>query len=187
MCFFRPRSGDFTYTDDEMEVMLADIEYCKTVGCNGIVSGILNRDSTIDVERTAALVNASEGMHFTFHRAFDWVPDPFEALEQLEHMGCKTILTSGQATSAVKGIDKLLALKEKATHCTIMPGGGIRAENVYIFKDNPFNAIHFSASVLERRLDVSPEIPMNNNTLFDETVVSFSCLQRIKELVDIVK
>ena len=31
----RPRSGNFTYTDEEFNVMKRDIEFCKRIGCKG--------------------------------------------------------------------------------------------------------------------------------------------------------
>jgi amino acid transporter len=38
----RPRGGDFFYTDDEFEQMKKDITYCKQIGCEGVVFGILS-------------------------------------------------------------------------------------------------------------------------------------------------
>src|SRR5690606_10189706 len=52
----RPRSGDFTYSDLEFNIMRTDIELCKNLGFNGIVSGVLLRDLTLDVKRTKELV-----------------------------------------------------------------------------------------------------------------------------------
>ena len=40
----RPRSGNFTFSDAEFEAMKTDIRLCKDLGCNGIVSGVLNID-----------------------------------------------------------------------------------------------------------------------------------------------
>lgn len=31
----RPRGGDFLYSDDEFEIMKADIKNCKELGCDG--------------------------------------------------------------------------------------------------------------------------------------------------------
>ena len=48
----RPREGDFNYSNEEFELMKADIVKFKEMGCKGIVCGILNDDKTIDIERT---------------------------------------------------------------------------------------------------------------------------------------
>src|SRR5690606_29586637 len=40
----RPRSGDFTYSQLEFEIMKRDIGLCRELGFNGIVSGVLSKD-----------------------------------------------------------------------------------------------------------------------------------------------
>ncbi len=39
----RPRGSDFLYSDLEVEMMKADIEFCKTSGVDGVVLGILKK------------------------------------------------------------------------------------------------------------------------------------------------
>ena len=48
----RPREGDFNYSNEEYELMKADIVKFKEMGCKGIVSGVLNSDYSIDIKRT---------------------------------------------------------------------------------------------------------------------------------------
>ena len=48
----RPRSGDFVYTEDDMDVMLDDIRIFKRHGARGVVIGVLRPNGTIDVKRT---------------------------------------------------------------------------------------------------------------------------------------
>ena len=103
----RPRSGDFTFTDAEFDVMKRDILFCKEMGCSGIVSGVLTKDNSIDIERTAALVALAKPLSFTFHRAFDWVVHPKKAIEELVQIGVHRLLTSGQESSAINGIQLL--------------------------------------------------------------------------------
>ena len=52
----RPRGGDFLYSEIEFEVMKADIEVCKNLGCDGVVIGILHADGTVDKRRCTQLV-----------------------------------------------------------------------------------------------------------------------------------
>ena len=56
----RPREGDFIYSNEEFELMKSDIIKFKEMGCKGIVSGVLNDDNSIDVERTKDLIELSK-------------------------------------------------------------------------------------------------------------------------------
>ena len=139
----RPRKGDFTYSNEEFELMKQDIVKFKEMGCKGIVSGILNLDNSIDLNRTKELVELSKPLEFTFHRAFDMVTDPLKELEKLIQLGVDRILTSGQKQKAVKGIELLKELKKNAKDkIIIMPGSGINKSNIMNFKS--FNEIHGS-------------------------------------------
>ena len=81
--------------------MKLDVIYCKEIGVNGIVSGVLLPDGNVDVERTKELIDLAKPMSFTFHRAFDMVNNHFKALEQLIEIGTARILTSGGEQTAV--------------------------------------------------------------------------------------
>ena len=127
----RPRGGDFLYTDDEFNIMIEDIKVCKKLNCDGIVIGLLNSDGSIDMKRTSYLVDIAYPKGVTFHRAFDRCKDPFEALEQLIEIGCERILTSGQQPSVVDGVELVTELnKIAADRIIIMPGSGVRKENI---------------------------------------------------------
>jgi copper homeostasis protein len=127
----RVRGGDFFYTDEEFECMRYDALQCKYLGCDGVVIGFLNRDASIDIKRTAQLVEAVYPLGVTFHRAFDRCRAPFEALEQLINIGCERILTSGQQLTAPEGAGLIAELNKVANgRIKIMPGSGVRAGNV---------------------------------------------------------
>lgn len=143
----RPRSGNFIYSESEFDIIKRDIELCKKLGYQGIVSGVLKDDNTIDFERTKELVELTKPLYFTFHRAFDEVPNPMKALKQLMDLGIDRILTSGKAKKAIDGIDLLKQLQVKAeNHLIILPGGGITPENANLFKEAGFQELHTSAS-----------------------------------------
>lgn len=127
----RPRGGDFLYSKDEYEIMLEDIMLCKQLGCDGVVIGLLNMDGSIDLARTAKLVEAAYPLGVTFHRAFDRCKDPFEAIEQLIEIGCERILTSGQQPSVNEGEELIADLNRVADErIIIMPGSGVRVDNI---------------------------------------------------------
>lgn len=127
----RPRGGDFLYDDQQMEIMWQDIAWCKQVGCDGVVIGLLNAVGDIDVRRTKLLVEWAWPLGVTFHRAFDRCRAPLDALEDVIATGCERILTSGQGVSAVDGAELISQLVEKAgDRIQIMAGSGVRAHNV---------------------------------------------------------
>ena len=143
----RPREGDFNYSNEEYELMKADIVKFKEMGCKGIVSGILNSDNTIDLIRTKELIELSMPLEFTFHRAFDKTPNPIEGMEQLINIGANRILTSGKENTAIEGIELINKLfKISQNRIKIMPGGGISPLNSNDFKSIVIDEIHGSFS-----------------------------------------
>jgi copper homeostasis protein len=127
----RPRGGDFLYSNDEFEVMKNDISICKSLGCDGVVIGLLLPNGSVDKLRTEELVALAYPMQVTFHRAFDRVENPYESLEVIIDCGCKRILTSGLQPTAIEGSDLLTKLVQQAgNRISIMPGSGIRPDNI---------------------------------------------------------
>lgn len=143
----RPRGGDFCYTSQELQVMLKDIAICKTIGVDGIVSGALTTDGNIDLPSTKTLIQASENLPFTFHRAFDCCQNPFLAATQLEDLGVSRILSAGQQVSAIKGAKMLAKLIENFENKIIfLAGGGITPDNVSdLLQQTKATEIHLSA------------------------------------------
>lgn len=128
----RPRGGDFLYTDIEYEVIKADIRYCIDAGCDGIVTGLLNADGSVDKTRCRELVQMAKqwGLGITFHRAFDMCADMYQALEDVIELGFERILTSGGKSTAIEGANTIAHLiKRAAGRIQIMPGGGITEHN----------------------------------------------------------
>jgi len=127
----RPRSGDFLYSDSEFSVMRRDIDTAGECGADGIVTGMLIREGTVDIERTSLLVEYAQPMSVTFHRAFDMTRDPVKALEDVIAAGASRILTSGQARTAIEGAGIIKSLVTTAgDRIQIMPGGGINEYNI---------------------------------------------------------
>lgn len=182
----RPRSGHFTYSEAEFEVMKADIVACMELGVQGVVSGVLLKDFSVDVERTRQLVELAQPMHFTFHRAFDWIGDPIKALGQLEPLGVGTILTSGGHPSAEKGLEPLEDW-QKRTSMTIMAGGGVSPSNATKFKKIGLRAIHCSGTSFGNKLGVSGKIPMNSVKHLAEDGVATTQVETVQSIVQAVK
>ena len=174
----RPRSGNFTYSGKEFDIMKENIRLCKDLGCAGIVSGVLHEDNTIDIKRTSELIELSKPMSFTFHRAFDVVSKPKESLLQLLNLGVDRLLTSGQQEKAEDGIDLLIELQKLAKNkLTILPGSGINSENCIHFKNAGFTEIHSSASKI---------ISMNTHSYFGNTPQTVSDIDTIKNILNVI-
>lgn len=127
----RPRAGNFFYSDEEFNKMKEDILLCKQLGYDGIVTGILNADKTIDIFRTKELVKLAHPLPVTFHRAFDETTNPLQALEDVIECGCKRILTSGLQKTAFEGrtfLKNLINITKN--RIIIMPGGGVRSNHI---------------------------------------------------------
>jgi copper homeostasis protein len=145
------------------------------LGCHGIVSGVLNEDNTIDIKRTQDLIALSKPLLFTFHRAFDVVPNPKDALEQLIKLGVHRILTSGQHPKAIDGIENLKALKQQAKNKIILlVGSGLNSQNVKRFKDAGFEEIHASASEV---------IHTESSVYFGNTPQTVSSITEVKAIL----
>lgn len=142
----RPRGGDFLYSDLEAAIMCEDIRSAREAGADGVVLGCLTPEGSVDVDRMRVFMEAAEGMNVTFHRAFDMCVDPKQALEQLVSLGCGRILTSGQESSAEKGIPVLADLVRQAGgRIIVMPGCGIRESNIAgIARDTGATEFHLS-------------------------------------------
>lgn len=183
----RPRSGNFTYTDEEFDVMLRDVAFCRELRCQGVVTGVLKADNTIDEARTEQLMEVAGDIDFIYHRAFDCTPDPIAALKTLKKLGVKRILTSGGKKSAVEGLDLLKELNSIAGgKLTIMPGGGINPQTVLKIREAGFDEVHFSATVFEKAPNQLP-FSFNTAAFLDESVRPISGVEQIKTIMEALK
>lgn len=183
----RSRSGNFTYSDDEFDVMLRDISFCKKIGCTGIVSGFLTSENKIDSNKTKQLIDASTGMEFTFHRAFDWVENPIEELQRLIDLKVNRLLSSGQKPTAIEGISILKELQHLSKgKLEIMPGGGINLENALKFKEAGFKSIHLSAINKKQVLIQKPKVSMHSEVFFEEGIIATSDEKIIHNIIQLL-
>ena len=144
----RPRGGDFVYSDAEFQQMKEDIQTIKQLNVDGFVFGILNSDNTVNIPQNSELVQLANPIPCSFHRAFDAVSNPIQAIEEIITCGFQTILTSGNAENVSQGIHQLELLVQKANNrITIMPGGGLRSSNGKEIQQKT-KAIYFHSSAI---------------------------------------
>lgn len=188
----RPRAGDCCYSVAEFEVMKRDIESAKKGGADGVVLGILMPNGTVDKERTRALIDLARPISTTFHRAFDSTRDPIEALDTLIDLGIDRVLTSGQAASALEGINLLTVISQHAKgRILIMAGAGINAYNAkQIVERSGVAEIHVGSAAAE---DVkshmqyhNPKIAFRGGTNLPEDMIRRTSAERVNAIVNAV-
>lgn len=179
----RPRPGDFCYSAVEFEALKLDIQFCRIIGVAGVACGILTRDGHVDLIRMRELIDEAGEMHFTFHRAFDFVADPFLATQQLIDLGVKSVLTSGQQKDATSGS---LLLRELQSHFSdqiqLMAGGGVRDYNVAeLLQSTGLSAVHASATANA----AITTIPHTRTDIFyDYQETKLDLVRRLRQAID---
>ena len=145
----RPRGGDFNYSQNEIDVMKKDIEFCKANNINGVVFGVLTNDKKINRTINKELVDLAENMSTTFHRAIDECTDIKEAMSDLISLGFKRVLTSGGKSNALAGIEVLKDFQNTfGEKIIIIPGGGIRHSNLQKLLNETNCKEYHSAAIL---------------------------------------
>lgn len=153
----RPRAGGFCYSASEFKVMQRDIEAALSENADGIAFGILTVAGTIDLERCRQIVKLVAGRQAVFHRAFDVVPEPLAALEQLIDLGVTRVMTSGQEASAYNGAANLARyIQHAAGRLEILPAGGInRFTAADVVSRTGCDQVHASLSAARKDLSVA--------------------------------
>lgn len=143
----RPRAGNFTYSEPDIQAMIHDIRHAAEAGAHGVVTGALDTEGNVDVDTCRRLIDAAGNMSVTFHRAFDMCRDPYQSLEQIITLGFHRILTSGGAPKAMNGCDELARLVRQADgRIIILAGSGVSPDNAdAIMSQTGVTELHASA------------------------------------------
>ena len=177
----RPRGGNFNYNDNEINVIINDALRLRDLGIDGIVIGIVDDHGLIPIKKLEKILYAIDGkMNLTFHKAFDHLKRPNQDLKTLIDFGFDTILTSGCEKTAQEGIDFIKSVRNIAKgNISIMPGGGINAENFEYFITHNFEWIHLSAKK-QTNLDYkkNTEISFKEQPVYS---IDENMLQKIKK------
>ncbi len=142
----RPREGSFVYTEAEIQAMQKDILCLSNAGIEGIVIGALTPQGELDVPTLKVLIDTQPKLPWTFHKAFDQVSFPLEAMEVLIDMGCTRILTAGGPGRAWDHRQQLKAwVKAARGRIEIMAGGSVtRNEALALWQETGVQALHSS-------------------------------------------
>lgn len=95
----RPRSGNFVYTADELEIMNSDIQMCSLLKADGIAFGCLTNNKQLDKIAMKKLITTAHAgnLEVVMHMAFDELTasKQKEALEWLSKNKVARVLTHG--------------------------------------------------------------------------------------------
>lgn len=128
----RPRAAGFCYNDIEIQTMMEDARLLLEHGSDGIAFGFLDATAHIQKAATKAMVELIHSFHreAVFHRAFDCVDDPEEAIQTLIDLGVNRILTSGLKPKAMEGMALLKHLQlHYGNQIELLVGSGMNATN----------------------------------------------------------
>lgn len=149
----RPSGKNFVYDEKNFERMKKQIKFFKSLNCAGFVFGCLQKDGQVHKKQCKELVKLAAPLSCTFHRAFDRTPDLSKALEDVIACGFDRLLTSGGEGKAIDNMGVLKKLfRQAGKRITIIPGGGVRAQNMAaIMEATKCREIHSAARHPTRR------------------------------------
>jgi len=128
----RPRGGNFLYSTDELKTMKNSIMFCKQTGVKGVVFGVLDKTSRLNLDQIQELAEVASPLKVTIHKAIDQTPDPVKSLEALLRIeNVLSVLTSGGALSAYEGHEVIKRMLQTAKgKIKVIAGGSITKENL---------------------------------------------------------
>jgi copper homeostasis protein len=154
-----PKAGPYTYNQRLFDMIKNSISTFKKAKADGFVFASMYSRDGINVVQNKELVKEAAPLPCTFHRAFDEISNKSDAMESILKCGFQRVLTSGNSGKAIDHIDLLVSLQKKyGSQVTIMPGGGIRSNNVQAFIEaGIFPEIH-SAGIIDGEIADKNEI-----------------------------
>ena len=128
----RHRKGDFFYNKSDISIIRNQINSMKLIGIKHIVFGSLTHLNRINLEQIKMVSEWAYPMNVTYHKAIDLSENFFEDTELLlQFKNVKSLLTSGQASTAEKGyltLKRLLA--DFGKNIKIISAGSITDKNL---------------------------------------------------------
>jgi copper homeostasis protein len=135
------------FKNDDLKMMEEAIWFCKKFKIDGVVFGIL-KNKGLDMKHCVELVELAKPMKCTFHRYIDECANMDESIAQLIDIGFDNVLTSGGKTTALEGADTIAHLQQKfGDKINIIPGGGIRPDNVKAIKEKTKCIVFHSSAI----------------------------------------
>lgn len=118
----------FEYNDQQFLRLLEYVEEVKSLGINGVVFGSLTDKGIVNEDQLESILEATEGLDVTFHRAIDEFDEHYLTNFNIINGKVTTVLSSGGTINKLE--DNLQNLKT-ISGCTtrLLIGGGINIDN----------------------------------------------------------
>lgn len=164
LVMLRPVTGDFAYTEIQVNEMLEMIPEIASAGADGIVTGVLTPDNAINpiAMQKLAYQAQTHQLTMTFHRAFDAINNQQSAMQSIRELGISRILSAGthwlSGLGAEQGIEKLRnVLQQSQGQLELVVGGGVKHSNILalknqLYQDNHRLSFHTHSAVLSNGL-----------------------------------
>jgi len=128
----RHRKGDFFYDKSDISIIRNQINSMKLIGIKHVVFGSLTHLNRINLEQIKMVSEWAYPMNVTYHKAIDLSENFIEDTELLlQFKNVKSLLTSGQASTAEKGYLTLKRLLvDFGKNIKIISAGSITDKNL---------------------------------------------------------
>ena len=165
-------NAGFETSDAEIDVMRAAAWSFTRLGVDGLVVG-LAKSGELSLAEFAQVIEAAPGVPITFHRAFDSLTDPLQAIDGLSgNPRIDGILTSGGKGSAEERCVRLRGYVARAhSRLAIIAGGGVDLESFRLLvNDGAVKWIHVGRAA--------------RDGIHAEGPVSAASVRRLRDLAD---
>ena len=110
----RPKHPSFEYSEEEINTMIDDIKFCKSLGVDGVVFGCLDENSNFQMDQINRLSIIAKPLNVIIHKAIDYTNSVLDSLSLIsKNSNINGVLTSGGerfAINAVETLKKMLVL-----------------------------------------------------------------------------
>ena len=128
----RPKHPSFVYSENDINKMILDINYCKDLGIDGVVLGCLNNNFSLNIRQIKILSDVAKPLKVIVHKAIDKTESVLSSLLLLlDNTNINGILSSGGNRFASDSTEILKKMVDLAPNdFEIISAGGITFENI---------------------------------------------------------
>ena len=128
----RPKHPSFIYSEEDIQRMIEDINYCKKLGVDGVVLGCLNEDSNFNMNQINLLSEIAKPLNVIIHKSIDKTDSVLNSLLLLlKNKNINGVLSSGGKTFAIDAIKTLKKMLDLVPdNFEIINAGGITYKNI---------------------------------------------------------